>query len=602
MRFSRSIWKAGSEPYSRVAAPPPDCPDLSAAGIRGVVRRRGPRPALVAALLALPLLAGVAPEAGAQTVATLSIEDATLAEGEGERYRSVPGGESLANVTLMRFTVRLSAPQPHQVRVMAKTRNASPASARGGRRITAQRDYLRARLQADFYPGQTVAHLWVQIVDDSREESDETFELVLYEPQGAEIEDGLAVGTIVDDDQPFSEDNQPLLSEDNQPLPEIAVSAGSAVDEGGDAVFTITASPAPASPLTVTYTISADGDFGVDSTGGRSLGVTVPVTGSRTLTLTTENDDVDEPDGSVSVTVAAGDGYTVGGRASGTVAVRDDDDPLPEITVADDDRPRLSVEDSELREPSAGDESSFFVMDFVVRLSRPSPSVVSVRVGTRDSSPVSAEAGKDYMPKGGRVHFPAGETVRRVGVVVLDDDHDEGSETFELALWHASNEATIGDGVAVGTIVNDDPMPAAWLRAMRRIRARASAPRRGSSPAVHRWRAPSRPALAGRLRAVASRGAARRTPAAARWGCGGGRRGRASTAATARWRWTARRRRRCWGRTTPGAAGWSGWRWRGAGARARTAPPGRRRPGTAPGATRSAAPAWPRPAARCRRR
>ena len=58
--------------------------------------------------------------------------------------------------------------------------------------------------------------------------------------------------------------------------------------------------------------------------------------------------------------------------------------------------------------------------------------------------------------------FRAGETERSVGVIVFDDSHDEEPETFEFVLSDARG-AAIGDGVAVGTIMNDDPMPAAWL-------------------------------------------------------------------------------------------------------------------------------------------
>ena len=113
--------------------------------------------------------------------------------------------------------------------------------------------------------------------------------------------------------------------------PEIAVSAGSAVTEGGDAVFTLTATPAPAADLPVSVSVGTDGDWGV-AAGSRT--VTIPTTGSATLTLATAGDDADEPDGSVSVTVADGSGWTAGDPASGTVAVRDDDAPLPVVTLA----------------------------------------------------------------------------------------------------------------------------------------------------------------------------------------------------------------------------------------------------------------------------
>ena len=120
---------------------------------------------------------------------------------------------------------------------------------------------------------------------------------------------------------------------DTPPLtpPEIAVSAGSAVTEGGDAVFTLTATPAPAADLAVSVTVATDGDWGVTA-GSRT--VTIPTTGSATLTLATTGDDADEPDGSVTVTVADGSGWTAGDPASGTVAVRDDDAPLPVVTLA----------------------------------------------------------------------------------------------------------------------------------------------------------------------------------------------------------------------------------------------------------------------------
>ena len=47
-------------------------------------------------------------------------------------------------------------------------------------------------------------------------------------------------------------------------------------------------------------------------------------------------------------------------------------------------------------------------------------------------------------------------------MTVLDDAHDEGSETFALRLSNADG-AELADAEATGTIVNSDPMPRAWL-------------------------------------------------------------------------------------------------------------------------------------------
>ncbi|MXW92744.1 MAG: hypothetical protein F4X42_12115 [Rhodospirillaceae bacterium] len=120
-----------------------------------------------------------------------------------------------------------------------------------------------------------------------------------------------------------------VTTPDPAPVPEIAIAAGADVTEGTAATFVLTANPAPAAPLDVTVTVATEGDYGITA-GERT--VTIPVSGSTTLTLATTGDDADEPDGSVSATLAAGDGYTVGTASSGTVAIADDD--VPEITIA----------------------------------------------------------------------------------------------------------------------------------------------------------------------------------------------------------------------------------------------------------------------------
>ena len=372
--------------------------------------------------------------------------------------------------------------------------------------------------------------------------------------------------------------------------PEVTVSADAAsVTEGGSAVFTLTANPAPTAPLAVSVTVAAAGDYGV--TAG-SQTVTIPTTGSAVLTLATTGDNTDEPDGSVTVTVAAGSGYTVGTPASGTVAVRDDD--VPVVTIAADaasvteggdavftltaDRAPAAALTVELAvsetgagdhvaapdegpavvtiakdttqavftlatvndaadepdtsatvtvEPGAGytvgapasgtvtvtddDTASLPVLSvadvmawegvdwlvaFTVRLSAPSVEAVEVRVDTRPSDPVSAQPGPDYhpVPVGGhRLVFRAGETSRTVRILVLDDSHDEEAETFELVLSEAQG-ATIGDGVAVGTIVNDDPMPAAWLARFGRTVAEQAL-----DGIAHRMAAPRAPGMRGTL-------------------------------------------------------------------------------------------------------
>ncbi len=111
--------------------------------------------------------------------------------------------------------------------------------------------------------------------------------------------------------------------------PEITVTGGSGVTEGGDAVFTVAADPAPTADLTVTLSVADDAtsDFLAQSHEGARTVTLLAGQASATLTLATENDTTDEPDGRVSATVVNGTGYTVGSPNTSSVAVSDDDAP-----------------------------------------------------------------------------------------------------------------------------------------------------------------------------------------------------------------------------------------------------------------------------------
>ena len=121
--------------------------------------------------------------------------------------------------------------------------------------------------------------------------------------------------------------------------------------------------------------------------------------------------------------------------------------------------PAASVADAEVREGSGA------TLDFVVTLSRAvTDRVDAVRYRTADGT---ARAGQDYEARSGLVTFAPGATTRMVSIPVIDDVVDEGSETMRLELSTFSNGDRVGirvaDGTATGTIVNDDPMPKAWL-------------------------------------------------------------------------------------------------------------------------------------------
>ena len=113
----------------------------------------------------------------------------------------------------------------------------------------------------------------------------------------------------------------------------------------------------------------------------------------------------------------------------------------------------LSVRDARVQEAVGA------AVAFAVTLSRAASDPVTVGYATRDGS---ARAGEDYAVASGTLTFEAGESSKMVAVEVLDDAHDEGEETFVLALLNVSG-ARLEDAEATGTIENTDLLPAALL-------------------------------------------------------------------------------------------------------------------------------------------
>ena len=70
----------------------------------------------------------------------------------------------------------------------------------------------------------------------------------------------------------------------------------------------------------------------------------------------------------------------------------------------------------------------------------------------------SAIAPVDYLAATGTLTFAAGETTKQVTVFINGDLLDEANETYFLDLSNAAN-ATIADGLGLGTITNDDGPP-----------------------------------------------------------------------------------------------------------------------------------------------
>ena len=104
---------------------------------------------------------------------------------------------------------------------------------------------------------------------------------------------------------------------------------GGPVTEGSPVRFTLTATPAPASPLQVALSWAETVPM-LDGTPPAT--VTIPVAGTASVEAATDDDEVDDLNGTVIATVTSGPGYTVGEPRIATVEVIDND--VPVITIA----------------------------------------------------------------------------------------------------------------------------------------------------------------------------------------------------------------------------------------------------------------------------
>jgi Ca2+-binding RTX toxin-like protein len=116
-------------------------------------------------------------------------------------------------------------------------------------------------------------------------------------------------------------------------------------------------------------------------------------------------------------------------------------------------QPALSIGDMSVTETDTGMAEAIFT----VSLSSPAPTGgVPFNYTTANGSAV---AGLDYAAAGAvAAAVPQGESETTITIQVLGDTLDEVNETFTVTLAGATN-ATIFDGQATGTIVDNDPAP-----------------------------------------------------------------------------------------------------------------------------------------------
>ena len=369
----------------------------------------------------------------------ISISDAEAGEGDGS----------------LEFTVSVEA-NDREIGVAWATADGAGANA-----ATAGSDYEAASGVLAFAPGETSKTITVTALDDGLDEFDETFTVNLSEPSEAVLVTAAGTGTIRDDDE-----GEAVVTLRARPSRE-------EVEEGESADFLLERAPAGGGfplgfagfPLTVNLSVVQECDFIADRPSTFAATATFPAGHHYTaLQLATEDDEEQEPNGSVTVAVVDGLGYSVGDPGQGTVNVMDND-------------LRISIADAAPQGEDSGP------LTFTVSLSGASGETVTVDVSTVDGEATSADAasgtslGKDFEAKSETLSFAPGETEKRFSVTLVDDTLDEKHESLTVELSNPSANAHLEDASATGEIRdNDQKMIVGVYRDGRRVSEDEDAP------------------------------------------------------------------------------------------------------------------------------
>ena len=340
-------------------------------------------------------------------IPTISVSDSSATEGDA-----------------VVFTVSLSAASSQQVTVEYAT---------SGGTATSGTDFSETSGTLTFAANETSKTVSVATTEDSDDEADEAFTLTLSNPTNATLGDATATGTINDDDE------SPPLTATFEDVPD---------EHDGLSAFS----------LELAFSAAVfDGSEDFDK--NRAVRDALQVTGGSARGSRRANPaEYDrwilriKPSGPGDVTVTLP--ATPGGcAATGALCTPDGRALSGSVSVTVQGPPGLSVADAEVAE---GPDAS---LAFRVTLDRAVSDTVTVAWATSDGT---AKAGADYTAASGTLTFAAGETEQTVSVAVLDDTHDEESETLTLTL-SAPSGAYLADATATGTINNSDPLQRAWL-------------------------------------------------------------------------------------------------------------------------------------------
>jgi hypothetical protein len=284
-----------------------------------------------------------------------------------------------------------------------------------------------------FAAGESSKTVTTNVVGDTTDEANETFNLVLSAPVGATLADTSGTAYITDEDGSVTAPVAPTFVSVDDPI----LSEG---NSGTTATFTVTRSGVTTGGSTVKYKTS-----GGTATAGVDYTAPAPTASvnfaanelTKTVAIPIVGDNLPEKNETFNLVLSAPIGATIA-------------DPTGTATILNDDGSAyVSVGNVSVAEGNSGTTPATFT------ITRSGNTNGSSTVSYRTSGG-TALAPSDYaaVPLTA-LTFAAGETTKTVDVTVNGDTTVEKSETFNLVL-SAPIGATLSDPSGAGTIVNDD--------------------------------------------------------------------------------------------------------------------------------------------------
>lgn len=313
-----------------------------------------------------------------------------------------------------------------------------------------------------FAAGEKRYHLWIPLLNDSREEPDETFNISLVE-----TDDGVSFGelretevTIIHDDEgednyrgniSFEKSNYSV--KEDAGVAEIKVIYNPEEYEGPYYMTLISVGELPEDAIAVEYT-TEDGTAIEGSDYARASGILIFAdTYEQTFTIPIENDLTVEEDETVKLVLVDGRGAGPGEFIKATLTIIDDDDDAvePEKGTINFAEPTYSIMENDgkaiitvVYTPRENEE----------RFSLASGDVVTVNFASSDGT---AKEGADYERTAGTLTFNAEEFIKTFEIPINNDTKAESNETVNLTLTDTTGRVRLGEqDNAVLTIVNDD--------------------------------------------------------------------------------------------------------------------------------------------------